>query len=415
MRLPSPGWRRDLVLALLFAAVAAVFRLPRLGFPPEEIFDEVYHAKAAWGYLHGEMPLEWVHPPTSKILIAAGVWLFGYHSWAWRLAPAFAGIALAPVFFLLARRVLPTERAAILATGLLLADGVYFVQSRTAMTNIFAVLFQVTSALFMVRAVLQKRLPIREIVAAGVFLGLALSSRWTSLWALGFLGLVFLVVRGRRLLAVREIVLAALAFVVLPVCLYALSYWVVPILRPQSLDHLIQTQVAIWHYHATLQAEHTYFSRWYTWPWLYRPTWYYYRQSGGTIRGIVALGNPGLWWASVPVTLWALVTGIRRRDPRRLFAGAGFCTLYLPWGVSPRTLNFGHYLFEALPYACLALGMLLDDAWDGRWGLLARSYVAFVVLLFLFFLPVLAALPIPVDLLFPGSGMRPWIWFPSWV
>jgi len=202
---------------------------------------------------------------------------------------------------------------------------------------------------------------------------------------------------------------------VLPVCLYALSYWVVPILRPQSLDHLIQTQVAIWHYHATLQAEHTYFSRWYTWPWLYRPTWYYYRQSGGTIRGIVALGNPGLWWASVPVTLWALVTGIRRRDPRRLFAGAGFCTLYLPWGVSPRTLNFGHYLFEALPYACLALGMLLDDAWDGRWGLLARSYVAFVVLLFLFFLPVLAALPIPVDLLFPGSGMRPWIWFPSWV
>ena len=85
----------------------------------------------------------------------------------------------------------------------------------------------------------------------------------------------------------------------------------------------------------------------------------------------MAIGNPALWWLSVPVTLWALVTrAARTRDPRRLFAAAGFCCLYLPWGVSPRTLNYGHYLFEAIPYACLSLGMLLDRAWDGpsrRW------------------------------------------------
>ena len=49
------------------------------------------------------------------------------------LLPALAGIALAPVFFLLARRVLPTERAALFASFLLLCDGVYLVQSRVAM------------------------------------------------------------------------------------------------------------------------------------------------------------------------------------------------------------------------------------------------------------------------------------------
>ena len=107
MRLPAAGWRRDLVLALFIAVVAAAFRLPRLGFPAEEVFDEVYHAKTAQQYLDGEWPTEWVHPPTAKLLIATGVWAFGYESWAWRLAPALAGIALAPVFFLLARRVLP--------------------------------------------------------------------------------------------------------------------------------------------------------------------------------------------------------------------------------------------------------------------------------------------------------------------
>ena len=80
--------------------------------------------------------------PTAKLLIAVGVWLFGYRPWAWRLVPALAGVALAPVFYLLARRVLVTDRAAVLATVLLLCDGVYLVQSRIAMTNIFAVLFQ---------------------------------------------------------------------------------------------------------------------------------------------------------------------------------------------------------------------------------------------------------------------------------
>jgi dolichyl-phosphate-mannose--protein O-mannosyl transferase len=413
--LPPPGPRRDLYLALAFAIVAAAFRLPRLGFPPEEIFDEVYHAKAAWGYLHNEMPIEWVHPPTSKILIAVGVYFFGYDSWSWRLAPALAGIAIAPVFFLLARRVLATERAAVLATSLLLMDGVYLVQSRTAMTNIFAVLFQLAAALFIIRAALREELSAATMTWAGIFLGLALSTRWTSLWATGFLGLVLLVVRRERILRLRELALTALAFAVLPPCLYALSYWIVPVLRPRDLAHLIDTSKAIWHYHATLTAEHTYFSRWYTWPWLYRPTWYYYKQTDEAIRGIVALGNPALWWASVPVTLWALITGARDRDPRRLFTGSGFCALYLPWGVSPRTLNFSHYLFEALPYACLTLGALLDREWDGRWAPAVRTYLAFAVLLFLFFLPILAAWPIPPNLLFGGSGAQPWIWFQSWI
>ena len=118
---------------------------PRL--PDEEYFDEVYHAKTALQYLNGEPPTEWVHPPTAKLLIAVPVWLFGYHPWAWRLAPAIAGTLLAGVFLLLARRVLPSERAALLATLVLLCDGVFLVQSRVAMTNVFAVLFQLLSVL----------------------------------------------------------------------------------------------------------------------------------------------------------------------------------------------------------------------------------------------------------------------------
>jgi dolichyl-phosphate-mannose--protein O-mannosyl transferase len=413
--LPVDPARRDLYLALGLALLALVFRLPRLGVPGEEYFDEVYHAKTALEYLEGKPPTEWVHPPTAKLLIALGVWLFGYEPWAWRLIPTLAGVALAPVFFLLARRVLPTERAALLASLLLLSDGVYLVQSRIAMTNIFAVLFQTTAALFLVRSALQERLPARDMALTGLFLGLALSTRWTSLWALGFLGLVLLAVRGRRLFRPRELLLVVLAFAALPVLLYVLSY--VPwMMQGNDIRHLPAYTRAIWRYHADLRATHPYFSPWYSWPWLARPTWYFFNQKDHVVRGIVAIGNPALWWASVPVTVWALVGGARARDPRRLFAGLGFCCMYLPWGISPRTLNYSHYLFEALPYACLSLGLLMDRLWAGRRRLIPRAYLALAVALFLFFYPFLAAIPIPAAwYYFNLDGVRPWTWFPSWV
>jgi dolichyl-phosphate-mannose--protein O-mannosyl transferase len=422
MALPLSGRRRDLALALLLAAAAAAFRLPRLGFPPEEVFDEVYHAKTALQYLEGAEPTEWVHPPTAKLLIAVGVWAFGYDAWSWRIVVALAGIALAPVFYLLGRQVLPGRRAALLASVLLLCDGVYLVQSRIAMTNIFAVLFQVLSALLVVRAAREDRLPVGGMMALGLTLGLAISTRWTSLWAAAFLGLVLLARRGRRLFRPRELALSAAAFAVLPAVLYAASYLPLVHLRPglpawHTWAELWDLQVEVWNYHANLVAEHPYFSAWWTWPWLYRPTWYHFQQAEGTIHGIVAIGNPALWWVSVPVSVWALVTGARARDFGRTFAGAGFFALYLPWGLSPRTLNYNHYLFEALPYACLSLGVLLDRHWDTRFRWTARAYVGVAVALFLFFYPFLAALPVPQDWYYKdlGGGVRPWTWFPKWV
>jgi dolichyl-phosphate-mannose-protein mannosyltransferase len=428
---PPPLDRHDRLALLAFAAVAALFRLPRLGVPGEEMFDEVYHARTALQYLVGEGATEWVHPPTAKLIIAIGVWAFGYASWAWRLLPALAGVAVAPVFYLLARHVLPTRRAATLAAALLLCDGVYLVQSRIAMTNIFAVLFQLGAALLVVRAVSRERLPVLEMMGAGLALGLALSTRWTSLWAAGFLGLTVLVVRRRRLFRIDELALTATTFVFLPLLVYILSYlpWVQ---QGNAIGALPGLQQAIWRYHADLQAEHPYFSKWYTWPWLYRPTWYYFHQEGNTVAGIVALGNPVIWWVSVFVSLWATARALaprlverdvpelhlRLEDPRLLFAGLGFFFLYLPWGLSPRTLNYGHYLFEAIPYACMSLGFLLDRHWNGRAAWAARGYVGLCAVAFLFFLPFLVALPVPTawyyHQLWP-DGPRPWTWFATWV
>ncbi len=397
-------WHSTILTLLALTACAALARLPRLGVPPSEMFDEVYHARTALEYLQGRPPTEWVHPPLAKLLIAAGVALFGYKAWAWRLLPALAGIALAPLFYTMARRALASERAALLASVLLLSDGVYLVQSRIAMTNIFAVLFQTAAAWLVLEAAWSERWRWPVGIALGTALGLAWATRWTSLWATAFFALVLLAGRGRRLLRWRELLMTAVAFLVLPAALYFLAYvpWMA---QGHSLAEVLRLQASIWHYHATLEASHPYFSAWYTWPWLVKPTWYYYQPSGGWAQGIIALGNPALWWASVPVTVWALLAAWRRHDGRLLFAGLGFCALYLPWALSPRRLNYCHYLFEAIPYACLSLGALLDRLWDGRMAKLAKLYVALAILLLLLYYPVLTAWRLP-EAIFTGEGLR---------
>jgi hypothetical protein len=63
--------------------------------------------------------------------------------------------------------------------------------------------------------------------------------------------------------------------------------------------------------------------------------------------------------------------------------------------------------------------MLLDRFWDepkGPSAPLERSYVTAVVVIFLVFVPLLTALPIPASWFFARlGGVGVWTWFPSWI
>lgn len=213
----------------------------------------------------------------------------------------------------------------------------------------------------------------------------------------------------------------ALAFAAIPVAFYIGSYAVIPDWSPHihkgDLKTLWDLQRGVWSYHATLNATHPYFSEWWTWPLLERPTWYYYQDRDGWVRGIFAVGNPALWWASVPISIWAVVMAWRRKAAWLAFGGLGFFAMYLPWGASPRTLNYSHYLLEAIPYACLSLGAALDGCWNRPvWRGLARTYVAAVVALFVLFFPMLTALPMRTSWFQARLlGVGPWTWFASWI
>jgi dolichyl-phosphate-mannose-protein mannosyltransferase len=429
--------RKDIWIIVAFLVGSALIKLWRLEMPPEMIFDEVYHARAGGEYVLGMHPFEWVHPPLAKLLIAVGVLMYDLTAIGWRILPVIAGTLLLMVVYLLGRFTLPHRWQAVVATLMLACDGVYFVQSRTAMTNIFATLFQVSALTFTWRYLQFHWHRPRHLhnyyylMGAGVFIGLSLATRWTSLYSYGFVLSSFvlfailpalvdipqLIEQQRLRLTVNRhslllILGVGFSLVVIPAIIYLLSYTQYMSLG-NSVKAVIDMQKGIWSYHSNLTDPHPYYSAWYTWPWLVRPTWYYFQNhNNGTLSGIIALGNPAIWWASMPVVLAMIYHAITRRGLQVAYLAIACLFMYLPWGMSPRTLNFGHYFFEAVPYACLSTAFLLGvaiDTWGQRGKVLTAVYVSLVCGLFVFFYPIYAGYPIS------WAYYNLLRWFPSWV
>jgi Gpi18-like mannosyltransferase len=132
----APAWIAidTLIISALLVA-AAITRFWHLGHPSEIVFDEVHFVAQARHYLHGESFLD-PHPPLAKLVIAAGIWIFGDHPWSWRVGNATIGTALVGITYLLARRMTGSRLAAALAGAFIVCDGMYLVDSRVAVIDI---------------------------------------------------------------------------------------------------------------------------------------------------------------------------------------------------------------------------------------------------------------------------------------
>lgn len=416
----APWSRADWAWLVGIVVVFLALGLVRLGYPPEQIFDEVYHARTAEEYLKGINPYEWTHPPLAKLLAAIGIAGFGMNAFGWRIVSLLAGTATLGVFYLFSRRVFGSTRIAAIATTLLALDGVFFVQSRVAMTNIYVVGFLIVAALGLWE--FSRTTKERWLVLSGIGLGCALATRWTALYGWGLIGLLLLhhlfwhmwkplsAARMTPKQVAGFLARCAVYFVGIPAAIYLASY--IPyMLQGHNLGEVFSLQKAMWGYHANLQASHNYSSAWYQWPFMYRPTWYFFQDVGaGRIAGIIAIGNPAVWWVSIPALLGMTVLAVRRKLWAGLFLATMGLGLYLLWAVQPRSLVFMHYMFESIPFACLAIAYFVDRLWRHRdFQVLAFAYLAAAVGMFIFWYPLWSGLPIP------QAFYRMHLWLPTWI
>ena len=168
-------------------------------------------------------------------------------------------------------------------------------------------------------------------------------------------------------------------------------------------------------YHACLTATHPYGSPWYSWPFLLRPVAYYYQDnlgldaSGtGQLRAeVFNLGNPAIWWFSIPALIYCAMVALRERSYPAALIVVAFLAAWLPFSRVNRVM-FLYHMFGALPFMMLAVAFAVARLrrLQGRIQVLsfelpavtgthlALGYLGLVVLLFVFFYPLWTGLPI---------------------
>lgn len=446
--------------------------------PNGQVFDEIYFPVDAYNDIKG---MEVCHPstegcrynyfdpepPLAKLMIAAGEWGFGWYrahflgatgdyidlgfnTFGWRIAACLFGTLCIPMMYLLARRLWPNRLFAIAAATLVCFDGMFFIQSRIGMIDIFPIFF-ILLAYFLYLVHIQSRslkASLVSLIALGTVLGIGIASKWIVLAAFASI-LFLLVVRAiRRHVDIHVgppgnpiwswgrgegtaipggvpwqayLPVAVLALLLIPAVIYVAS-WYPFFARGQfhTLADLIDYQKSSFVYHATLKATHPYGSPWWSWPLLARPVLYYaeYTNLGvdhwtgqQLVSRMADLGNPWIWWTSLPCVASLPYFVIRHRSFPATVILLGFITQYLPWSLISRVI-FMYHMFGGLIFMILALAFVLAQLAErlrppGRQFLVANHLLVAVVFFFYFY-PVWTGLPISGSAYFIGSGTPPW-------
>ncbi|MFN2586687.1 MAG: phospholipid carrier-dependent glycosyltransferase [Actinomycetota bacterium] len=302
----------------------------------------------------------------------------GDNEFAWRLPGALAGALLPALVFLLALRLTGSLLVAGVATALMALEGLAFSMSRIATldaqaaAHVAGAWLAAVSVWFHAGRVASRAkgasraLGIAWLVATGIFLGLAIATKWVGVYSFGIIALLMavdLIVRRENGIgalfggpAVGAVAIAAAA-VVLPLALYVASY--VPYL---SLDHtfgdLVRLQKAMFDYHASLKEGHPYSSPWYGWPIGHRSVALYGGSSGTENAAIWTIANPVVLVGG----LWGMYVMARNAWRGRLLIPAllplAAVSQYVPWILVSRAAFLYHYL-PVVPFLAVALAWAL--------------------------------------------------------
>ena len=398
-------------------------------------FDEIYHARTGYEFLHGFNVYEWTHPPLGKVFISLGIKLFGMNTFGWRFIGNLFGILMVPVMYIFSKKLFRKSHLAFFTTLIFTFDFMHFVQTRIATIDVYVTFFIMLMYLFMYRfyqsSIYDK--PLSKIalplVLTGISFGLGTASKWTAIYACCGIALIFFIKMYQmydeyyylrelpfKTKIIKICLLCVGVFIIAPVIIYALSY--IPYLsteNTQGIRTIIDNQRDIFIYHSrtVLDSEHPFASQWYKWPVMYRPIWYYSGQVTETIKeGISAFGNPAVWWLGIPALLYNVYLAFAKGDRKAMYLVIGYFACLLPWVPVERTTYIYHY-FPCVPFVCLMIGHSFEKLYYKNPKVEKRAFAAYgiiVIGLFVFFYPILSGAPINEDYVH-----RALEWFDTWI
>ncbi len=392
-----------------------------LSYMSGSYFDEIYHARTAYEYIKGYTVYETTHPPLGKIIIAAGIKLFGLSPFGWRFPGTLFGVLMLPFIYLFARELFKNQYWAFFSTFIFAFDFMHYAQTRISTIDTYIVFFVIGMYYFMYKYIQTKSLV--PLFFSGLFMGLGIASKWPGVYAGAGLAVVFFVALYEQYkenknisVVVKTLSLCILAFIVVPVIIYVLSYIPYinsmaqkPLTLKSAFKTVIDSQTLMFNYHAHLISTHPYSSPWWEWPFILRPIFYYAkRYNETTAAGISSFGNPAVWWLGLVALFFCIRKYFTTRDKNLLFLVVGFFAQYLPWMLVTRTTYIYHY-FPCVPFLVLMITYFFKTYVHIKRPKLTFVYLGTVLVLFIIFYPVLTG--VPVNLSFVINALR---WFKTW-
>ena len=370
--------------ALVFVGALALFHWG-LDAARDLYFDETWYVPAARALLKTGEILRPEHPPLGKMLIAAGMALFGDNPLGWRTMSALAGAATLVAIFAWSLALLRESGQALFATAVTLCDGALYVQSRIAMLDVFLMAFGAMALTFFTLALKERRLaaaraplrqPVRLLSRPGerlqTFRAVPVGRHGGHLAADRAAAAVACALRGSApggLLRLRGLAGdhrggAVVAFVAAPLLAYFLAY-LPQMIRAGSVVEFFAAQRRMIDIMTGVSASHPYASLWYLWPAMTRPVWALFQVVGGPAawsaqhpaQSIVGLANPFVFYPGEVAVLFCVWLWIVRRDVDAMIVAVAFFAQYLPWAVNPKGLEFFYYYFPSI--LCLGPALAL--------------------------------------------------------
>lgn len=374
------------------------------------MFDEVYHGRTAYEFIHGLTTYETTHPHLGKILISLGIRLFGMTPFGWRFMCVIFGILIIGVMYLFAKRLFNSTFIAASTAALLTFDCMHYNLSRIATIDIFAAFFILLMYFFLYEYITRdngtntiSRYTLVPLALCGISMALGISTKWTGVYAGIGLGILFFahtlisLPNSKRHLG-KLFLFCCIFFIIVPLAVYTLSF--IPVVGYSEyknlIDKAVQGSISMFNYHSQLVAEHYYSSPFYEWPIIWKPLLDANDMVNATdVSAISCMGNPAIWWIGIPCELFVLFRWILNRDKKAGFLFVSYAAQYIPW-MSISRITFIYHYFPSILFVMLMMGYTMDCiVRKFKWGKKAvTAYLVTAVIVFFIFFPVVSGYPI---------------------
>jgi predicted membrane-bound dolichyl-phosphate-mannose-protein mannosyltransferase len=323
--------------------------------PSNQSMDEPYYVPAANSILHGDSLGRAEHPPLGQSIIASGMWIFGDDPLGWRFFSVIFGSISLILFYLICRKLKLSKYNTLLATTLLAVDNLSFVQAGVAMLDVYCLTFMFASVWLYLK---------KKYILTGFFIGLAIESKFTGIFALLFVILYWLLSNRKNIKNI--IIVTVTSAITFLISLSLLDFLILDKLQnpfERIVSILTHTKNLTFANNNIIQST-TIPSR--PWTWIFHLTGmsYFTFDKVKLISYILydMIINPAIWILIIPSTMFLIYLSIKHAKAA-LFALCWFSATYIIWipiNVITNRLTYDYYFYPAVGAVCIGIALLFS-------------------------------------------------------